>query len=112
MMIKKDSMSSKLRFWFGKVQFLILAPVSKEQAESGRPLLDGRLSPPMITLINDTIFLGIAQFPDVVLVTKAFYVMSWCIRALSILAKKPSVEEFRSLESQRESYRISEEKGL
>ena len=33
MTIKKDSVSSKLREWFGKVQFLILAPVSEEHVK-------------------------------------------------------------------------------
>jgi hypothetical protein len=108
----EDQKGEMLRRWCVRVRSLVLVPSTQEQVESARPLPQGCLSTAMDMILDDAAKLGIAQFPDVEVVTNCFNCVSWSLFAMSIVARKPTLGEMNSVVSQASSLDLPEEKAL
>jgi len=108
----EDSRRPLLRKWCLRVRSLVLFPRSEDAVKESCPLDDGSLSVAMQGLIEEAQKLGISCVADVQSIINCFCCMSWCIRATSILARKPTMSEFEHLVSRARTLKFSEEKSL
>eukprot|EP00978_Attheya_sp_CCMP212_P049420 scaffold662308_cov122-Attheya_sp.AAC.1 len=105
----EDLFSSSLRRWCVLLRSMVVAPSTEAEAAFSRPLTNGTISEPMMTAINVAKLLDISDLPDVSSTISAFHCISWCIRAIVILSRKPSIEELKSLIAQSSSITLPEE---
>mmetsp|Transcript_7974 Transcript_7974/g.11791 ORF Transcript_7974/g.11791 Transcript_7974/m.11791 type:complete len:1472 (+) Transcript_7974:701-5116(+) len=111
---KEDLAAHFLKRWCIMVRSSIIAPSTNEEANISRPPLDGNISEPMKRMVNEAVSMGISELNDVSIVINAFSCFSWCLRAFTILARKPRNEEIKSLVSQSENngFKLPEEKSV
>lgn len=76
----------------------ILVPKSDVVASEACPnIKDGTISSPMIAILKEASALKITDFSDVSNITNLFRCLSWCLRALNVLSKKPYTVDIDSL---------------
>lgn len=109
---KEDEKSESLRRWCLGVCSSVLIPTLAEQGLKSRPSLDGLMSAPMLSTIKESEALGISGLPDVASVVNGFGCISWSFRAMSFLARKPTVAEAKSLVLQSSSLELPDEKSV
>ena len=103
---REDSMIYCLRYWFVLIRCKIIAPKSMDIADTSRPTLSSDslsrvdlLSDPMKEAIREAAVLELLDFVDVNTAISNFSTIGWCLIALSILRRKPKVEELQLLSS-------------
>jgi len=100
---REDALTENLRKWCSMVKREVLSPMTKEDAEKSRPGDDGYVSDPMKKTETYAAVLLLSDLPDVDSVLNSFKILSWCLHSLSLLRRKPRVEEIRSLLSHSDS---------
>jgi hypothetical protein len=108
----EDSNMIGLRTWCIRVRSLVLVPSSDELARQSRPNEIGSLSGPMLSLIVEAEKFGLKSFEDVSTIVNGFKCLSWSLRAMSILARQPSVSEIESLVDEVSSIELPDEKAV
>lgn len=108
----EDSKAPLLRNWCLRVRSLVLVPRSDECAEDCRPMQDGSLARPMLSLMDEALEAGIASVGDVEAMDNAFRCMAWCLLATRILARKPTMTEMEMLVTKAKGLKLTEEKAL
>lgn len=100
---REDALAENLKKWCSMVKREVLSPMTNEDAEKSRPADDGYVSDPMKKTETYAAVLRISDLPDVDSVLNSFKILSWCLHSLSLLRRKPRVEEIRSLLSHSDS---------
>ena len=102
--VKEDATLNCLRYWFVLIRCKIFAPKSAEIANASRPMLPSTqsnkvelLSEPMKEAAHEATALELRDFVDVNTAISTFSSIGWCLIALSILSRKPKVEELQML---------------
>jgi hypothetical protein len=108
----EDSNMISLRTWCIRVRSLVLVPSSDELARQSLPNQEGPLSGPMLSLIGEAEKFGLKNFEDVGVIVNGFKCLSWSLRAMSILARQPSVAEIESLVNEASSIELPDEKAV
>lgn len=109
---KEDASSELLKRWFVRVRSLVLVPSTEARASAGRPVENGSLSLPMLKLIAEARTFGIHAMSDVDATINAFWCLSWSLRAATLLKRRPSLDDMRSLVLQSSSLALPDEKAL
>ena len=97
----ENSKSMQMKKWCRMIKKEILAPATKEEADSSRPKSE-LMSPPMEKTKTYAETLRINDILDVDTVLNSFKTLCWCLAVLETLAKKSKVEELRHLISHTE----------
>ena len=100
---REDALAMNLKKWCAMVKQEVISPSARDKAELSRPRSDGCTSAPMNKARAYAESLGIVNLPDIDSVLNAFKIFSWCLHSLSILMRKPRVDEIRSLLSHSDS---------
>jgi hypothetical protein len=108
----EDWKAESLRRWCIRARSLVLVPSNKELAERGRPLPQGDLSEPMLSLITDATSLGVFGLPDVDAMVNFLKCMSWSLFALSVVRRKATLPELQLVLSNASPLRLSDEKPV
>lgn len=77
------------------VRLTVLIPATEEEAMASRPRANGSISLPMVAMIQEATKLGISDLRDVKEVMSALGGMSWSLRALTLLAKKATIDDIK-----------------
>ena len=109
---REDSLKGFLRHWCILVRLSVLIPSTKEEAKSARPQVNGCISLPMVAMSQEATKLGISELRDVKELMNALSGMSWTLRVLSILSKKPSNNDIKQCVDlyEKGTFRLPEEK--
>ena len=109
---REDSLKGFLRHWCILVRLSVLIPATKEEAKAGRPQANGCISLPMVAMSQEATKLGISELRDVKDLMNALSGMSWTLRVLSVLAKKPSIIDIKQCIDlyEKGTFRLPEEK--
>jgi PHD-finger len=108
----EDWKSESILRWCIRVRSLVLVPASKELADHARPLPEGDLSEPMLSLITDATSLGVFGLPDVDSMVNFLKCMSWSLFALSVLRRRATLDELQKVLSKSSSLKLSDEKPI
>ena len=100
---REDTLALNMKKWCNMVKQEVISPTTREKAEFSRPQSDGTTSAPMDKAKAYAETLGIANLPDIDSVLNSFKIFSWCLHSLSVLMRKPRVDEIRSLLSHSDS---------
>lgn len=109
---REDSLKGFLRHWCILVRLSVLIPATEEEAKAGRPQVNGCISLPMVAMSQEATKLGISELRDVKELMNALSGMSWTLRVLSVLAKKPSINDIKQCIDlyEKGTFRLPEEK--
>ncbi|CAJ1967160.1 unnamed protein product [Cylindrotheca closterium] len=108
----EDKNAEKLRKWCIRVRSFVLIPSNDEFRENARPPLDGSISKMMESVLSEAEFFGVASLNDVDAMRNLFKCMSWSLLGLSIINRKPTLEEMKMLLSRAAELRLPDEKAL
>lgn len=108
----EDSLKGFLRHWCILVRLSVLIPATEEEAKAARPQVNGCISLPMVAMSQEATKLGISELRDVKELMNALSGMSWTLRVLSVLAKKPSINDIKQCIDlyEKGTFRLPEEK--
>ena len=98
----ENSVSSNLKKWCRMIKKEILAPATKEEADSSMPTSE-LMSAPMEKAKTYAETLGIIDILDIDTALNSFKILCWCLTTLGALRRKPRVEEVRRLIKHSES---------
>lgn len=107
----EDAQASKLRNWCVLVGNVI-APDTKEEADSTRPRYDGRVTAAMKMAISEAEASCLLSYRDVSLVDNAFKCMCWGARAMEILRRQPTSDSVVALVSQGQEIKFPDDKAF
>ena len=109
---REDALKDPLRNWCIMLRKYVLITATKEEAEASRPLSNGNISAPMVVIVELAKTNGLADIPDVVDVINSLGCLSWCLRALTLLAKKSAFDDMRACIEANDtgSFKLPEEK--
>ena len=109
---REDSLKGFLRHWCILVRLSVLIPATEEEARAGRPQVNGCISLPMVAMSQEATKLGVSELRDVKELMNALSGMSWTLRVLSVLAKKPSIIDIKQCIDlyEKGTFRLPEEK--
>lgn len=96
-MEREDQMANVIYTWCLKAGKDIFVPVSSLHAQSSRPKSSGKMSELMNLLLEEAHLLNIRDIPDVTAIINIFKILSWSLRALNVLSKKPLFSEVEEL---------------
>ncbi|KAL7558921.1 hypothetical protein ACA910_015498 [Epithemia clementina (nom. ined.)] len=106
--VKADVMKK----WCIRVRSLVFAPTTEEQALNSRPLVNGGLSRPMATLLQEAAKHGLTRYTDVQSVLNAFKCLCWSSQTMHILARRPRACDAVASVRNASSLKLPDEKGL
>ena len=109
---REDSLKGFLRHWCILVRLSVLIPSTEEEAKAARPQVNGCISLPMVAMSQEATKLGISELRDVKELMNALSGMSWTLRVLSVLSKKPSNNDIKQCIDlyEKGTFRLPEEK--
>jgi len=108
----EDKNAEKLRKWCIRVRSFVLIPSKDELRQNARPPLDGSISKIMESVLTEAEAFGVASLNDVDSMRNLFKCMSWSLLGLSIINRKPTLEEMKMLLSKATELRLPDEKAL
>lgn len=108
----EDKNAEKLRKWCIRVRSFVLIPSTDDLRENARPPLDGNISKIMESVLLEAETFGIASLYDVASMRNLFHCMSWSLLGLSVINRKPTLEEMEVLISKATDLRLPDEKAL
>ena len=109
---REDCMCDTINMWCKKVAKQVFVPETQIQAKKSFPNADGTMSNPMKALVEEAICLKISDMKDVGSIINIFKCLSWSLRALKILARKPLQTEVESLLCLSASMKLPNERSV
>ena len=116
---QEDRLKDSFRYWCMLVRTKVLTPETDVDAEKGRPVYlanckkgSDLLSVPMLEVLGSASKYGIEKFPDIAVVRHSLECISWCHFALTVLMKKPKIEEVKALIDLSAGIKLPEAKSI